>query len=153
MYIQIAHRIKFHIYSWRENLFARLIQREDGKRWMLGFFNGHSFFFIKLNLIFTLVIRCSLFVLKYYLFFLSINVSLLSHNSYLHLSLFCRERFISVSHPWFYQSHDQNTCHDTFRRWAVKGIDLETIFSRFINWNVLQWAFDGRGIFVASKKS
>ena len=73
MYIQIAHRIKFHINSRRENLFARLIQREDGKRWMLGFFNGHSFFFIKLNLVFILVIRCSLFVLKYYLFFLSIN--------------------------------------------------------------------------------
>ena len=152
MYKQIAHRIKFHIYSWRENLFARLIEREDGKRWV-SLTAILFFLFIKLNLIFTLVIRCSLFVLKYYLFFLSINVSLFSHISYLHLSLFCRERFISVSHPWFYQSHDQNTCHDTFRRWAVKGIDLETIFSRFTNWNVLQWAFDGRGIFVASKKS
>ena len=50
MYIQIAHRIKFHIYSWRENLFARLIQREDGKRWKLGFFNGHSFFFYQIEL-------------------------------------------------------------------------------------------------------
>ena len=102
MYKQIAHRIKFHIYSWRENLFARLIHGEDGKRWMLGFFNGHSFFFIKLNLIFTLVIRCSLFVLKTYLFFLSIKVSRLPYNSYLHLSLFSRERFISVSYRWFY---------------------------------------------------
>ena len=126
------------------------------RRWKamdVSFLQLPFLFFGKLNLIFTLVTRCSLFVLKIYFFFLSINVSLLSHISYLHLSLFCRERFISVSHPWFYQSHDQNTCHDTFRRWAVKGIDLETIFSRFTNWNVLQWAFDGRGIFVASIKS
>ena len=148
MYKQIAHRIKFHIYSWRENLFARLIQREDGKRWMLGFFNGHSFFYqIELNLYSCYPLFPLCFKILFILFIYQCNV-----HSFLKIAIciylcfaenvlfqFLVVGFIShairilVTTPFF------------FRRWAVKGMNLETIFSRFTNWNVLQWIFDGRG--------
>ena len=76
----------------------------------------------------------SLFPLCFILIFFSpIKFSRLSYNNYSHLSLLCRENLISFSSFGFI-SHTTRILNKTssfFKRWAVKKINLETIFSRF----------------------